>query len=195
MQLIRHRINTIDELKTVDSSHGVEIDIRSHGNELILHHDPFVDGQPMLEWLTYFNHGTLILNVKEEGLEEQIIRLMASKGIEDYFFLDQSFPFLIRTSNSGVRRSAVRVSDFEGLAAARALAGSIDWAWIDFFTDFPLSRDNNEELVKLGYKLCIVSPELHGKSAQTEIPSLRRRLTQLKIAPAAICTKHPALWV
>ena len=98
MKLISHRRNTVAELLATDTKYGVEVDIRSEGDRLIIHHDPCVPGESFNEWIDKYRHGTLILNVKEEGLEARLISLMESKGIDDYFFLDQSFPFLIKWS-------------------------------------------------------------------------------------------------
>src|SRR4051812_12977345 len=110
MKMIAHRRNTVAELRATSSVYGVEVDIRSKGQRLIIHHDPFVTGESFEEWLDSYRHGTLILNVKEEGLEKRLIELAASKGIEDFFFLDQSFNFLVKTFKAGERRCAVRVS-------------------------------------------------------------------------------------
>lgn len=41
MILIKHRINKISELKRVNKNYGVEIDIRTRGKHLVLHHEPF----------------------------------------------------------------------------------------------------------------------------------------------------------
>ena len=41
MLVIHHRRNTINSLKAVNSHLGVEVDIRSFGNKLIINHDPF----------------------------------------------------------------------------------------------------------------------------------------------------------
>ena len=35
MEIIIHRINTISELKTINSTFGVEIDIRTYGSDLV----------------------------------------------------------------------------------------------------------------------------------------------------------------
>ena len=86
MKLISHRRNTIAELRATDNKYGVEVDIRCEGEKLIIHHDPFVAGESFDEWVAAYRHGTLILNVKEEGLEARLIALMASKGIDDFFF-------------------------------------------------------------------------------------------------------------
>ena len=56
MQIILHRVNTIQQLKDVETVYGVEIDIRAFGTELIIHHDPFVVGEKFSDWLNYFNH-------------------------------------------------------------------------------------------------------------------------------------------
>ena len=44
MLYIAHRINEINQLKQTPSEMGVEIDIRSNGQDLILQHDPFTAG-------------------------------------------------------------------------------------------------------------------------------------------------------
>ncbi|MGX0891680.1 hypothetical protein AB7M22_003688 [Pseudomonas sp. ADAK2 TE3594] len=194
MKLISHRRNTIAELNATPTKYGVEVDIRSCGEQLIIHHDPFVSGESFDAWLAVYQHSTLILNVKEEGLEGRLISLMESRGIEDYFFLDQSFPFLIKWSNLGVNRCAARVSEFESIETALTLAGKVDWIWVDCFSRFPLSKTDATRLKTAGFKLCLVSPELQGRNAETEIPELILLLDSLDITADAVCTKRPDLW-
>lgn len=194
MEIIAHRRNTAQDLRDTPTHFGIEVDIRSRGEALIIHHDPFVDGESLEGWLDHFRHGLLILNVKEEGLEERLIALMAARGIERYFFLDQSFPFLIRTARLGERRCAVRVSEYESIATALSLAGKIDWVWVDCFTQFPLDSDDAAALAKAGFRLCLVSPELQGRDAEVEIPAMRSLLENRGITADAVCTKRPDLW-
>jgi len=177
-----------------DSKYGVEVDIRSEGDRLIIHHDPCVAGESFDEWISTYRHGTLILNVKEEGLEARLISLMQSKGIDDYFFLDQSFPFLVKWSKAGEHRCAVRVSEFESIETALTLAGKVDWVWVDCFTHFPLSEQDARRLKDAGFKLCLVSPELQGRDAEIAIPQLASLLKERNIVANAICTKRPDLW-
>ena len=40
-EFIAHRINKIDELKTIPSQYGVEIDLRPQNDKIILEHDAF----------------------------------------------------------------------------------------------------------------------------------------------------------
>lgn len=194
MNLIAHRRNTLQQLRETPTQYGIEVDIRSRGDDLIIHHDAFVDGNSFDEWIAEYQHGTLILNVKEEGLEARLIALMQQHGIQDYFFLDQSFPFLIKWSRAGEHRCAVRVSEFESVATALTLAGKVDWVWVDCFTRFPLDKAGADCLQAAGFKLCLVSPELQGRDAVTAIPEMAALLDALDIQVDAICTKQPVLW-
>jgi hypothetical protein len=194
MKLIAHRRNTMDELRATPTHLGVEVDIRSFGERLVIHHDPYLGGEDFAAWLDHYRHGTLILNVKEEGLEQRLLEMTAARGIEDFFFLDQSFPFLVKTARQGERRCAVRVSEYERIDTALSLAGKIDWVWVDCFTRFPLSEEDASRLHGAGFKLCLVSPELQHRTDAGEIAALRQLLCERHITPEAVCTKWPARW-
>lgn len=194
MNLISHRRNTLAELAATPPQYGVEVDIRSIGERLVIHHDPFVEGESFDAWIAAYRHGTLILNIKEEGLEARLIALMQQHGITDYFFLDQSFPFLVKWSKAGEHRCAVRVSEYESVESALTLAGKVDWVWVDCFTRFPLSGADAARLQQAGFRLCLVSPELQGRPADSEIPALRALLAERGIVADAVCTKRADLW-
>lgn len=194
MKIIAHRRNTIAELAASPVKYGVEVDIRSWNDRLVIHHDPFVEGESFEAWIAAYRHGTLILNVKEEGLEAKLIDMMRAHGIDDYFFLDQSFPFLVKWAKAGERRCAVRVSEFESVETALTLAGKIDWVWVDCFSHFPLTGTQAEKLKAGGFRLCLVSPELQGRDPESEIPALAALLAERGIRVDAVCTKRPDLW-
>ena len=195
MQIIAHRINTKKMLEKTSIDFGVEVDIRSDGENLIIHHDPMTQGEYFKDWILAYNHGTLILNVKEEGLEDALVKLMDQHGIDDYFFLDQSFPFLRKTALLGETRCAVRVSEYENIETALSLSGMIDWVWVDCFNEFPLSYKDSQRLLDAGFKICFVSPELQGRSEISHISQFRDDIELLGIEGDAVCTKYPDLWV
>jgi hypothetical protein len=192
--LIAHRRNTIEELRATSVRYGVEVDIRSCGERLIIHHDPLTEGIDFLSWMEHYKHGTLILNVKEEGLESRLLEVMRQYSVSDFFFLDQSFPFLVKWANNGERRCAVRVSEYECVETALSLAGKIDWVWVDCFSRFPLSEEQAARLKTGGFSLCMVSPELQARDAVQEIPAMAELLAKRGIRPDAVCTKRPDLW-
>lgn len=189
MKFIAHRRNTLAELNATPVEFGVEVDIRSQGDQLIMHHDPFQAGESFDAWIAAYRHDALILNVKEEGLEDRLIRCMRDHGIDDYFFLDQSFPFLVKTAAKGERRCAVRVSEFEALDTALSLAGQVDWVWVDCFSRFPLDFAGWQRLRDAEFRICLVSPELLGRSAESEILDLQRMFAEWGVVPDAVCAK------
>ena len=194
MNITAHRINKIEQLKALPNEYGAEVDIRSKGGQLIIHHDPFSDGEDFEEWVKHYNHDMLILNVKEEGLEARLIKLMNDKEITNYFFLDQSFPFLIKWSKAGERRCAVRVSEYEPIETALVLSKKIDWVWVDCFSKFPLTLAEYKALKSAGLKLCLVSPELQGRDPVMGITSMASFLIENHMVMDAVCTKRPDLW-
>tara|TARA_A100001388_G_C28771494_1_gene504169 strand:+ start:406 stop:996 length:591 start_codon:yes stop_codon:yes gene_type:complete len=193
LEIIAHRINTIDQLKNLNTKFGVEVDIRTNKNELVIGHDPFSDYISFNDWLMEYKHRTLILNVKEDGLEEILLLKMEHHNIKNFFLLDQGFPYLIKTLNSGEKRCSVRFSDYESINTVISLKGKVDWVWIDFFKKFPLNSKTYEILKNNNFKLCIVSPELQGHADSVCI-NLRNYIIKNKIAIDAVCTKKLKFW-
>ena len=115
---------------------------------------------------------------------------MREHGKDDFFFLDQSFPFLVKTAKAGERRCAIRVSEYELVNTALSMAGMIDWVWVDCFTRLALSTDDASRLRRAGFRLCLVSPELQGRD-RSEIATMKAHVAGLGIYFDAVCTKAP----
>jgi len=196
MILISHRRNTLSELTATPVQYGVEVDIRSRGEELIIHHDAFAVGENFETWIAAYRHRTLILNVKEEGLEGRLLTLMKRHQLEDFFFLDQSFPFLMKTARAGENRCAVRVSEFESIETALSLAGKVQWVWVDCFNSgLWLTGAQARRLQAAGFRLCLVSPELQARPSPEALAEVLAHLKQEGIRMDAVCTKVPQQWM
>ena len=189
MEIIYHRINTIIELEKIPCNAGVEIDIRDYHDNLILQHDPFMGGellQPFLE--KYGNRkGNLILNIKSERIEFRIKELLKKYNIENYFFLDSSFPMIINLINHKESKIALRYSEFEKEDTILHLAGRIEWIWIDCFSKIPGNPEIYKAFRKNGFKLCFVSPELQGQS--NKIKEYKDYFIENNIQIDAVCSK------
>ena len=177
--IIRHRINTIEQLKLIPSYQGIEFDIREGVNGIMVTHDPWTPGVPFEEFLAHVHHAICIVNVKCEGIEFEAVRLLEAMGIHSFFLLDCSFPMIVKLNRLGERRIAVRVSEFESIETARSLAGKIDWVWLDSFSSLP-SPHICDDLRSMGYKVCLVSPELQGRTEDA---------SHLRDHVDAVCTK------
>ena len=190
MLKIAHRINTIAQLKEVPEELGIELDLRYEGKEIILHHDPFVTGERFEDLLKAYHHRLIILNVKTEGIEEEILRLLIKYEVKNYFFLDLSLPYLIKYMRKGEQNIAVRFSEYEPIEFVMAFKERVQWVWVDCFNYMPLTNDNYR-LLKEHFKICLVSPELQGYEL-SKIEQFKTQLQGMEID--AVCTKRPDLW-
>ena len=207
MQVIKHRCNTLSSIEFLDPNFGAEIDIRDHDGVLILSHDPFLPHDNVIELELFLQNwkalGTLILNVKSEGLEIKCIELLVKYKISNWFFLDLSMPHFIKYSKIAFERiikgfsgenMAVRFSDKEPIAYALNFKDRVRWVWIDWFEEIVISKSNYDELKGAGFKLCLVSPELQDKGPEF-ISRYREHLHKHNLVADAVCTKMPELWL
>lgn len=206
MLIIEHRCNSIERLLSASKANGCEVDLRNHGDSLIVAHDPFDDTGPNFsDWLNSFDHEFLIVNVKEEGLEIKIFEELRKHGVVNFFILDETFPYIRKWALAGVANFALRVSEFEHYKTALLLASDlakvnkkISWIWVDTFSGQTLSSIGYQQLKEAGFKLCFVSPELHESNKhidwRKQIRSYKALIADAQILPDAVCTKLPDLW-
>ena len=195
--IVRHRINSLEDLSMIEKSFGIEVDIRSKNGELVMAHDPFSDSHtPFYDWLESYDHNLLIVNLKEEGLELKIITQLNALGISNYFFLDQSFPFLIKLIHKVNFKTSIRYSDIESIQTIENLLNNEDgrpnWVWIDSFSGNWEHLRNLSQLKHFGFKLCLASPELHGRSLDSEIDQITSFCNVNELD--AVCTKLQKNW-
>tara|TARA_B100001564_G_C20541487_1_gene624571 strand:+ start:195 stop:785 length:591 start_codon:yes stop_codon:yes gene_type:complete len=187
MEYIAHRVNTLIELKKIPKEYGVELDLRDYGERLILQHDPFKDGDDFEAFLKKYNHGTMILNIKSEGIELKVLELIKKYNIKNYFFLDSSFPMINSLSINNEKNIALRFSEFEGLDTICSMSKKIHWVWVDCFSKLPISKESYNLLKENKFKICLVSPEL--QSQEHKLETYKQQLQQEGILFDAICTK------
>ena len=192
MMIIRHRVNSWNKLKSIPESEGVEIDLRSSRNDIYLHHDPFKKGVLFEKWIKFFKHKFIVLNVKEEGLEKKVLKILKKNKIKNFFFHDQTFSSLLKNmKNTNV---SVRTSEFESLKKKEFLFKKIKWVWIDNFFKFEIDQKFYKFCRRKKVKICLVSPELVKKNRVKEINNIVKKLKKMKIILDAVCTKKPELW-
>ena len=77
MQLINYGNNYSQnkyykKFKKIPYNFGVEIDVRSYKNKIVLNHEPFRGGDRFKEYIKNYKHGTLVVNIKESGIEMKL---------------------------------------------------------------------------------------------------------------------------
>ena len=184
MIVCKHRINT---LEPGDSSLGIEFDVREGpGGTILVTHDPWTSGPELATFLAAHRHTFYIVNIKCEGIEYEVLRLLKDANIENFFLLDCSFPMIHKLSLKGETRLALRFSEYEEF---RRMQGRSQWVWVDVFSRIPLGPKDCDELHALGYKLCLVSPEL-----QQQPEKLETYKQVLEGHLDMVCTKFPEKW-
>jgi hypothetical protein len=163
MKFIIHRINTIEKLKKIPKEYGCEIDIRSNGSNLILNHDPFKNGDFFNDYLDEYKHDTLILNIKESGIEDLVLQEVKKRNIKKFFLLDVEIPYLYKAVKNRERNIAVRFSEIESIEQLKLFSGKLNWAWIDTITSLPIMNEDVEVLKK--YLCCLVCPSRWGRES------------------------------
>ena len=190
---ILHRVNKSSDLKNTPSNLGIEVDIRSNGEELIIHHDPFKKGELFTTWIKSYKHKLIVLNVKEEGLENKILKILKKNKIKNYFFHDQTFSSLLKSKKK--MNVSLRYSEYEDLKKTDELFDNIKWLWIDNFNEIKLKNKFYFFLKKKKVKICIVSPELVNKNRLNEIKKLFLYFKRNNFFIDAVCTKNPEIWM
>jgi hypothetical protein len=185
MLVIAHRINKIDQLKNIPSKYGVEIDVRCMGARLILNHEPHQEGDDLEEYLKNYNHAFIIFNIKEAGIEQEVIALAEKYNVKDYFLLDVEYPFIYRaTRTMGFKNIAIRYSEAEPIAFTTAHKDLADWVWIDTNSKLPLNKGIIKKLE--GFKTCLVCPERWGR--HKDIARYIKKMKKLGFQPDAVMT-------
>ena len=189
--IIKHRVNNLNNLKNTPKKFGVEIDVRSYKNKLILNHEPFLNGENFDEYLNQFDHRFLIINVKEEGIEKRIFQLIKYFKIKNYFFLDSTIPFSLKMNK--IKNKSLRISDIENVNFNSSKIKSFNWVWVDYLNErYSLKKKELSILKKLKIKLCLVSPELVNNKFHPKI--LFDFIKIYNFVPDAICTKKTNYW-
>jgi hypothetical protein len=191
MEIIVHRINTLKELKKIPLKYGVEIDIRTNGSKIILNHNPYKGGDSFEDYVANYKHGTLILNIKESGIEEDVLKIVKSASIKSFFFLDVEMPYIFSSlkKNNDI---AIRFSEYESIETVKIFKNNFKWIFVDTITKLPINVKNISIISK--FKSCLVCPERWGR--KNDILKYKRFFKKIEYNPTAVMTnrKFAKLW-
>ena len=192
MLIIKHRINSVKDLVSTPIHFGVEVDVKEKNGEIVCGHDPIDEESLFIDWVKNYKHKFVAVNIKQEGIEPLVISILENANIRDFFLFDLSFPMLMKLSESGEKRLALRVSDLEGFEHAEFFIGKVDWIWLDIFKN--VNFLSKAESILEEFKVCGVSPELHTRRDEQNNHKILVDLLGFKGLFNAVCTKTPDKW-
>ena len=139
----------------------------------------------------YF-HGTLVLNIKESGIENDVLKLIKNFNIKSYFLLDVEFPYIYYAYTKKIKNIALRFSEFESIENIKIFKKNFNWIWIDTITKNPISMKNYKILKQ--YKTCLVSPDRWGRSEHIITLKNYLKKNNFKISSVMTDLKYASLW-
>ncbi len=170
MEILSHRglwnteseKNSLMALKrSVELGFGLETDIRDCDGRIVIAHDPPRGGEIPVDLVIDLFNGldlTLALNIKADGLLKLLSNAILGKKV-NWFAFDMSGPESVAYSRAGLP-FFTRHSDIE---PQPILYESADGVWLDDFEGTWLRAELVRRHLLAGKKVCIVSPELHGR--------------------------------
>lgn len=166
---------------------GTETDVRDCAGRLVISHDmPSAHLLDLSDFLQLHQKKNLPLaiNIKSNGLVNPLKQAMEAAGVSDWFVFDMSIPDMRSYLKAGVPVFA-RMSEVEQTVP---WADEISGIWLDAFSGQWYDLELISTLLSKGLRVCVVSPELHGREHETF-------WTQLKLisnlSGLILCTDFP----
>ena len=169
---------------------GIETDIRDLDGTLVISHDPATRQAAAPTTADLFEAYSLdgknlplALNIKADGLQVPLLKILREYEVENYFVFDMSVPDMAQYLRSGFRVFS-RHSEHENPPARYQ---KVEGIWLDAFESEWFGPDIIEQHLAAGKEVAVVSPELHGRDRFPQWEALKP-LNHLDIL---MCTDHP----
>ena len=170
----------------------METDVRDYKGQLVISHDLPAETAMSFEKLLQLyssigNNLCLALNIKSDGLQDQLRNLLAKYEVRNYFVFDMSVPdsliYLKKNLNVFTRQSEYELNP--------ALYDAADGVWLDEFQTHWITKSIIENHLNTNKKICIVSPELHGRTYSDEWKLYKQINSKQKKSGMMLCTDYP----
>jgi len=176
----------------LDKGFGIEIDVRDSNNKLVVSHDIPIGCEINLSTvLDYYSlnkfESYLALNIKSDGLHQNILQYIKEYNLKNYFVFDMSIPDTILYLNMGIK-TYIRESEYENYPLLVSKSSGI---WLDQMLENSYSQNWLIEKINLCSNLCFVSPELHKREYLSFWHALKSAKLFNNVNKIMICTDHP----
>ena len=170
--------------RAFDSGFGVETDLRDIKGEIVISHNMPRGNEMSFEDLLKLLDGralTLALNIKADGMADEIKRLLEKYNVSNYFTFDMSIPEMVYQHKTGLN-VFTGLSDIVPLPVMYEQAKGV---WLDCFNSDWFGEVEIQNILNQDKKVCIVSPDLHKR----EYKSVWEKYKKMK--EIMLCTDYP----
>lgn len=171
---------------------GIELDLRDYRKQVVISHDPpFGNEMSFEDFLKLYvkapREVQLALNIKADGLQEPIQKLLFKYGVTKYFLFDMSIPDTLGYFQKQMK-VFTRLSEIE---LQGPLYDQSSGLWLDQFYNHWITKEKIARYLKQNKDICIVSPELHHRKYLTEWRDYKTIEKELNIDHLMLCTDYP----
>lgn len=171
---------------------GTETDVRDFNGELVISHD-IADSScmklnEMLDiYIRYDDTLPLAINIKSDGLQSKLSNILERYKISNYFVFDMSVPDGLQYIKKRLA-TFTRESEYEKIPA---FYSESDGVWLDAFKENWINFDTVKNHLDNDKKICIVSPDLHGRDYHSEWEKYKAIERKLNYKEIMLCTDYP----
>jgi glycerophosphoryl diester phosphodiesterase len=185
--------NTIPAfIRSFENGYGTETDIRDSNGILVISHD-MPDGTEITVesffeiYKQYTSEPTLALNIKADGMQAELDRLLRKFEINNYFVFDMAVPDGLLYCRKKLK-TFTRQSEYEMIPSYYQLANGI---WLDEFDSHWITDEIINHHLDSGKEVCIVSPDLHRRDYHQEWAHYKNLETIIGKDRLMLCTDFP----
>lgn len=177
--------------KALENGYGFESDIRDYCGKIVISHNPadedcFESENIFAELEKYHDEFCFAINIKADGLKEELLEQITKYKIKNYFCFDMSVPQMVEFIEKGLI-VFTRQSEYEQNPVFYKESKGV---WIDGFENLDWITENLlKEHIKNGKIICIVSPELHQRPHKDFWGKLSKM--NLDFSKVYLCTDVP----
>lgn len=177
--------------RAFEAGFGAEIDVRDEARALVVSHDPAPGGTLRLRDVLDLHRRLgprlpLAFNIKSCGLAEALFGMVQDYGVTEHFVFDMTVPDALDYVRRGLP-AFTRVSEYESEPAFYTLASGV---WLDCFSEDWIDEGAITPHLSSGKAVCLVSPELHGRS-HSPVWTRWARMSCAAAPNLYLCTDHP----
>jgi glycerophosphoryl diester phosphodiesterase len=180
-------------MESFKHGYGTETDFRDCQSKLVISHD-MPNGSEMTAeeffelYKSYKIDEPLALNIKADGLNVELLKLLTEYEISNYFVFDMSIPDSLSYLKTNMK-TYTRQSEYEAIPAYYDKACGV---WLDEFHHHWIHQETINNHLNHNKTIALVSPDLHKRDYTKEWEEYKRIDKNLNGSKKIIlCTDFP----
>lgn len=149
-------------IRAFDFGIGTETDLRDYAGKILISHDMPKGDEITLEDLLNIMNGRnllLALNIKADGLADEIKNILSKYNHTNYFTFDMSIPDMVYQ----IKKEVKIFTGLSDIVKNPILPEKAEGIWLDSFYSDWYEEDIIEAILEENKKVCIVSSDLHKR--------------------------------